>query len=85
MGFMGWAWGGLADFPGRSRETWFEVLAPLGPKALALDPLSAVCFLCLLHEKNILFVPASYGKCENYEVIRGKTFGEECFRIDCSL
>lgn len=70
-----------------SRLPWKESgdLAPLGHKALALDPLSGVCFLHLLHENNIIFVPASYGKCENSEVIRGKTLAEECFRIDCSL
>lgn len=65
--------------------TWFEMLASLGHKVLALDPLSDVCFLHLLHGNNIMFVPASYGKCENNEVVRGKTCGEEGIRIDCFL
>lgn len=78
---MGW----VGRLPWRESADLVRILAPLGHKALALDPLSGVCFLHLLHENSIIFVPASYGKCENNEVIGVKMFGEQCLGSDCSL
>lgn len=77
MGFMRWARGGSVSFPGGSQGTCFEALVPLGLKTLALHPPSDVCFPRLLHENGIISVPASYGKCENNELISIKILGEE--------